>query len=273
MQLGVLHAAHHGVPQARLRIFIIGTRTGFPMALLPPASHASVRTPGKHLPAQLESLETAPMKRWVSVASGRDGCAPHRGPRIDSALQDLPPFEYKEGFWPGLKDKLERRQHPAYSVTDPQEKVLIEGMAATFLEKARSSYARWCRTPRTSEDRDLRLLDTHLTSHVCADVTQLTATRVCNISPGGNHASLPEELSVNTGKGVGDASEHRFERLMGERLFGTIICTVNASGGGSGTLLHPEQHRLVSVREVARAQGFNDNYTFADRLDGRPVSP
>ena len=29
-----------------------------------------------------------------------------------------------------------------------------------------------------------------------------------------------------------------------------------------GRVLHPEQHRLVSVRECARSQGFPDTYKF-----------
>ena len=30
--------------------------------------------------------------------------------------------------------------------------------------------------------------------------------------------------------------------------------------GKQGRVLHPEQHRLVSVRECARSQGFPDTY-------------
>ena len=32
--------------------------------------------------------------------------------------------------------------------------------------------------------------------------------------------------------------------------------------GKQGRVLHPEQHRLVSVRECARSQGFPDTYKF-----------
>ena len=32
--------------------------------------------------------------------------------------------------------------------------------------------------------------------------------------------------------------------------------------GKQGRVLHPEQHRLVSVRECARSQGFPDAYKF-----------
>lgn len=32
--------------------------------------------------------------------------------------------------------------------------------------------------------------------------------------------------------------------------------------GKQGRVLHPEQHRVVSVRECARSQGFPDSYRF-----------
>ena len=32
--------------------------------------------------------------------------------------------------------------------------------------------------------------------------------------------------------------------------------------GKQGRVLHPDQHRLVSVRECARSQGFPDTYKF-----------
>ncbi|EGV96211.1 DNA (cytosine-5)-methyltransferase 1 [Cricetulus griseus] len=32
--------------------------------------------------------------------------------------------------------------------------------------------------------------------------------------------------------------------------------------GKQGRVLHPEQHRVVSVRECARSQGFRDTYRF-----------
>jgi len=32
--------------------------------------------------------------------------------------------------------------------------------------------------------------------------------------------------------------------------------------GKQGRVLHPEQHRVVSVRECARSQGFPDTYRF-----------
>jgi site-specific DNA-cytosine methylase len=50
-------------------------------------------------------------------------------------------------------------------------------------------------------------------------------------------------------------TEHfKFERLDGEGHFKVLMTTVNAQG----SMLHPTQRRLLTVRECARAQGFPD---------------
>ena len=45
-----------------------------------------------------------------------------------------------------------------------------------------------------------------------------------------------------------------------------MICVVSnanaCSSFSQGRVLHPEQHRVVSVRECARSQGFPDTYRF-----------
>lgn len=43
--------------------------------------------------------------------------------------------------------------------------------------------------------------------------------------------------------------------------FGTTITNPEPMGK-QGRVLHPEQHRVVSVRECARSQGFPDCYKF-----------
>ena len=46
----------------------------------------------------------------------------------------------------------------------------------------------------------------------------------------------------------------KFERLDGEGHFKVLLTTVR----GEGSLIHPSQRRLLTVRECARAQGFPD---------------
>lgn len=39
--------------------------------------------------------------------------------------------------------------------------------------------------------------------------------------------------------------------------------------GKQGRVLHPAQHRVVSVRECARSQGFRDTYLFAGSVQDK----
>ena len=41
-----------------------------------------------------------------------------------------------------------------------------------------------------------------------------------------------------------------------------LFAIVSFISDSQGRVLHPEQHRVVSVRECARSQGFPDTYRF-----------
>lgn len=65
-----------------------------------------------------------------------------------------------------------------------------------------------------------------------------------------------------------------YGRLEWDGFFSTTVTNPEPMGK-QGRVLHPEQHRVVSVRECARSQGFRDTYRFfGSILDRhRQVSP
>lgn len=65
-----------------------------------------------------------------------------------------------------------------------------------------------------------------------------------------------------------------YGRLEWDGFFSTTVTNPEPMGK-QGRVLHPEQHRVVSVRECARSQGFPDTYRlFGNILDRhRQVSP
>ena len=52
-----------------------------------------------------------------------------------------------------------------------------------------------------------------------------------------------------------------YGRVENDGFFSTTITNPEPMGK-QGRVLHPDQHRLVSVRECARSQGFPDTYKF-----------
>ena len=65
---------------------------------------------------------------------------------------------------------------------------------------------------------------------------------------------------------VGFISRHNnwaglYGRIAWDGFFSTTVTNPEPMGK-QGRVLHPEQHRLVSVRECARSQGFPDHYNF-----------
>ncbi len=53
-----------------------------------------------------------------------------------------------------------------------------------------------------------------------------------------------------------------YSRIHFDSYFSTTITNIHPSGK-QGRVVHPEQHRVVSVRECARSQGFHDSTKFA----------
>jgi DNA (cytosine-5)-methyltransferase 1 len=57
-----------------------------------------------------------------------------------------------------------------------------------------------------------------------------------------------------------------YKRLDADHVFATALTTVAPNNKG-GTVLHPSQKRILTVRECARAQGFPDHYEFLSAND------
>ncbi len=64
--------------------------------------------------------------------------------------------------------------------------------------------------------------------------------------------------------GVG--AKTRFQRLQKNGLFSTIVTSPDPYWGA---FIHPTQNRVISVREAARAQSFDDHIEFKGRLNSQ----
>lgn len=141
---------------------------------------------------------------------------------VGDVISDLPPLKNGEG-----NDKL------SY-LTGPQSE---------FQEAVR---------------KDSIILTNHRTRKLGEAVME--RIRVIPKRPGAGWLDLPEALKPQNLKKHGDNRyPNRFGRLWWEGIFNTIVTKPEPYWG---RFIHPDQNRVLSVRECARAQGFPDSVTF-----------
>ncbi|KAJ1651493.1 hypothetical protein IWQ61_007957 [Dispira simplex] len=123
--------------------------------------------------------------------------------------------------------------------------------------------------PLTQYQRDRRRQARRLANHVTRPFLELTVERICRIpmTPGADHQNLPEKLKPWCLSAAESAADRHngwrglFGRLDFHGHFLTALTEINPMNK-AGTVIHPTQHRVLSVRECARSQGFPDHFVF-----------
>ncbi|KAH7279982.1 hypothetical protein KP509_37G046300 [Ceratopteris richardii] len=228
VRFGILQAGNYGVSQSRKRAFIWAASPGEVLPEWPEAKHVFASS-------QLEIVLPGGLQ-YAAVRNTSFG-APLRPITVRDTIADLPPVG-------NGADKLE----------------------INYGNPPQSWFQKFIR------GQEIRLYD-----HISKEMNELNYIRCQRIPkrPGADWRDLPEEkVKLSTGQLVdlipwclpNTAERHNqwkglYGRLDWEGNFPTSV-TDPQPMGKVGMCFHPEQDRIVTVRECARSQGFPDSYKF-----------
>lgn len=119
-------------------------------------------------------------------------------------------------------------------------------------------------SPQNDYQFNLRENSYKVWNHSCANLGKLNLERLKYIPQGGSWRDIPYDL-LPAGMKRARRSDHtkRYGRLHPDDLCSTILTKCDPHWG---SFFHPEQDRVISVREAARIQSFPDNYKFTGSI-------
>ncbi|PKA56742.1 DNA (cytosine-5)-methyltransferase 1B [Apostasia shenzhenica] len=235
VRFGILEAGAYGVSQSRKRAFIWAASPQETLPEWPEPMHVFASPELK--------ISLNGNSHYAAVCSTADG-GPFRSITVRDTIGDLPPVENGAS-----KPTIDYGSEPV-----------------SWLQK------------------HIRGISVALTDHITKEMNELNLIRCKHIPkhPGADWRDLPEE-KVKLSSGQLDdlipwclphtALRHNqwkglFGRLDWEGNFPTSI-TDPQPMGKVGMCFHPEQDRILTVREYARSQGFRDSYVFAGNIQNK----
>ncbi|XP_010435242.1 PREDICTED: DNA (cytosine-5)-methyltransferase 4-like [Camelina sativa] len=233
VRFGILEAGAYGISQPRKRAFIWAAGPNEVLPEWPEPMHV-FNNPGFKIPLSRGLY-------YAATETTKSG-APFRSITVRDAIGDLP--------------KVENGESEIYRTYNGVDSV------SWFQKKMRGN-----------------MVD--LTDHICKGMNKLNLIRCKKIPkrPGADWRDLPDE-NVRLSNGVvkklipygisNKADEHNgfkglYGRLTWEGNLPTSI-TDPQPMGFVGMCFHPDQDRIITVRECARSQGFPDSFTFSGRI-------
>ncbi|GJN23014.1 hypothetical protein PR202_gb10628 [Eleusine coracana subsp. coracana] len=232
VRFGILEAGAYGVAQSRKRAFIWAAAPGETLPEWPEPMHVF---------ASPELKITLPDGNYYAAVGSTAAGAPFRSITVRDTVGDLP---------------------------------LVENGASKPTIQYGSEPVSWFQ-------RKIRGNTALLSDHIAKEMNELNLIRCKHIPkrPGCDWHDLPDEkVKLSTGQMVdlipwclpNTAKRHNqwkglYGRLDWEGNFPTSV-TDPQPMGKVGMCFHPEQDRIITVRECARSQGFPDSYRFAGNI-------
>lgn len=119
-------------------------------------------------------------------------------------------------------------------------------------------------SPQSVFQQKVRSNSNSIRNHACANLGSVNLERLKHIPQGGSWRDIPFEL-LPAGLKRARRSDHtkRYGRLHEDGLCSTVLTKCDPHWG---SFFHPQQDRVISVREAARIQSFPDNFHFSGNI-------
>ncbi|KAH7927250.1 S-adenosyl-L-methionine-dependent methyltransferase [Leucogyrophana mollusca] len=260
VRFALLQAAHYGTPQTRVRFFLIAAKPGHPLPEFPQPSHdfplvdaLQIKLPNGH---HIRPIRTM------------NGTAPHRFVSIDDAISDLLRYDWQADPWKnprpprdakGRREEERRRQTVPTRNCDAEKNLCgFRGPDVEYEHEPRTSFQKWCREKNSSDlQHYTRTYDAKKVERVVSIPLEANAD-YRRLRP-----DLWEWHFANPTSAIAKASFRPglYGRMDKDGWFQTTVTNVDPSAKQC-RVLNPYCKRVVTVRELARSQGFPDHFVF-----------
>ncbi|EKM61513.1 uncharacterized protein PHACADRAFT_204683 [Phanerochaete carnosa HHB-10118-sp] len=262
VKFAVLQAAHYGTPQTRVRFFLIAAQLGQPMPNFPAPLYSF--TPKDALEIKFShGLIARPINT-------ENGIAPFRYVTVDDAIGDLLRWDWvnpRKGAERERRDPGTREAIRAVKVE--QTKKAVGPLAAGTVKyhgPARTRFQEKARV-KQSEIKDLQHITRVLKLDTVARVTLIPLEAKADYHALLKDKDIPRDLlEWHWADPKSAIARHGFRpglygRMDPNEWFQTTVTNVEPTAKQC-KVLNPFCKRVVSVRELARSQGFPDHFQF-----------
>lgn len=270
---GTLQAGNYGVPQTRRRCFLLAAAPGEKLPNYPEPVHVFSNR-GASLNILLDEKNFSTNIMW-------EESAPYRTITVRDAMSDLPPIGNGEG-----KERSHYISEPEthfqtlmrYDLESGETLTVLRDHMSRRLNPINELRMSLIPTETGSDWRDLPNIEVPLPDGSKGTAKKLQYmynyktkdyTGVCSCQSDNKSKCDPLFQQKNTLipwclPHTADRNNHfsgLYGRIDWEGFFSTTVTNPDPNAK-QGRVLHPDQHRVVSVRECARSQGFKDNFQF-----------